>query len=257
MNTEPTPEKPELPSTAKRLARLESLVREVDERRERAAGRLAGHSGLHWYFAILGLKTGLSEFEFRLDGTKVARLRKVDEHPGEIELSQALKESHLAPAIARYAHGIDYELEVDEEIEGSTDQEFALSLAWWIISVLRIRTQAELLIPCAINYPWSTVPALDRDSCEARLLEDVPRAHRLSEPVSVGKADLEWVIENLVQFVELLANPAFSLAADALCTHQHQASDRMMAALLWSGIEAIFDINTELRFRLATAIAVV
>ena len=31
----------------------------------------------------------------------------------------------------------------------------------------------------------------------------------------------------------------------------------MMAALLWSGIEAIFDINTELRFRLATAIAVV
>ena len=73
----------------------------------------------------------------------------------------------------------------------------------------------------------------------------------------VQEADLKWVSENVYRFIELVKVPCFHLAVESLSTHQHQASDRMMVASLWSGIEAVFNIHSELSFRLASSIAVV
>src|SRR5215211_5996085 len=53
----------------------------------------------------------------------------------------------------------------------------------------------------------------------------------------------------------MLEVPKFRLAVEALTTHQHLVSLRMMAASLWSGIEALLGIQAELRFRITLSIA--
>jgi hypothetical protein len=53
----------------------------------------------------------------------------------------------------------------------------------------------------------------------------------------------------------LLELPEFRLAVESLTTHHFASSERMMAATLWAGIEALFEIQSELRFRLAIQIA--
>lgn len=59
----------------------------------------------------------------------------------------------------------------------------------------------------------------------------------------------------LLAFMELIEQPRFRLASEALTTHHLQHSDRMMAAHVWTGIEALVEIRTELRFRLSAIIA--
>ncbi len=232
------------------LEQLDKLIEPFEQRKRRAARRLARQKGRYYYFAVLGLETQAKTYDV-LD--QVARFRAVNDPPGEIELAAALREDHLFGAIGRYSHGIRHELCVSREF-GSNDQA-PFSLAWWIISCLRVRTLAELLIPAVADHSWSTIAAVQNRTCYARLLEDVPQARRLSEPVPVSKADLQWVSSHLVAFATLLQHPSFRLAVDALSTHHLQTSERMMAAMLWSGIEALFAIDSELRFRLSASVA--
>jgi len=88
------------------------------------------------------------------------------------------------------------------------------------------------------------------------LLEDAPLAHKLEGAGEVGQEDLEWVSCNLLSFITLLDTPSFRIAVDALCTHHHHENLRVMVAMLWAGIEALFGINAELTFRLSAYIAV-
>ncbi len=89
------------------------------------------------------------------------------------------------------------------------------------------------------------------DSCHVQLLEDVPAARRFAEPSPLRVDDLAWVKSHLLVWASLLELPAFRLAVDSLTTHHMHANLRMCAAALWAGVEALFAINSELRFRLA------
>lgn len=88
------------------------------------------------------------------------------------------------------------------------------------------------------------------------VLEDVPQARRIDDGVVVSQQDFEWAAKSLVPIAELLKVPAFHVAVDALTTHPHLLSPRMMVASIWSGIEAILGVGTELRYRLSLSIAV-
>ena len=87
------------------------------------------------------------------------------------------------------------------------------------------------------------------------LLEDVPAARRFGDAIVVSQVDLKWVSVHLTAWIDLLERPAFRLAVDSLTTHHQQANLRMAAASLWAGFEALFGVNSELRFRLSALAA--
>ena len=235
----------------KKQGKTLNILDHLQARKERAAARLANMRGKQFCFALLGLKTSVDQFEF-LPGV---RLQAVEDPPNEIELAQCLKSRGDFVAIGRYSTAIRYELAVDAKF-GETEQA-AFNLAWWLIAALRVRSLAEFLVPLVADHSWSTIAGAPEESCVAKLLEDVPQAYRLKEPVEVTRSDLEWVSEHLLTFPTLLENERFRLAVEALCTHQHHPTKRMMAAVLWSGIEALFSIESELSFRIACYAAAV
>ena len=233
-----------------RLDELKRLVDHFEARRLRAVERLvaADRKG-RWYFALLGLDLGVPEYHIG----DVAALRPVAEPPGEVELATALTDKALLSAVGRYAHSVRHELGVDRSF-GSKDQG-AFNLAWWFLSALRIRTLADFLVPAVSDHSWATIAAISDGACHVQLLEDVPRARRFSVPVRISESDLDWASQSLIALAELLEVPRFRLAVDCLTTHQHEASLRMTTASLWAGVEALFGINSELRFRLSALVA--
>ena len=237
-----------------RFEHLRQLLKHFEARRARAAARLEAVPGQYSYFAIIGLNAAVEHYEIgTAEEMPIAILQRVVEPPGEVELAAALRDTHLMGAIGRYSSGITYELAVDQSF-GSEGQA-ANTLAWWVVSALRVRTLAEILIPAVADHSWSTIAAVTNNTCDAQLLEDVPRAHRLEAAREVAEADLDWVVKHVNSFAGLLEKPSFRLATDALCTHHHEPNVRMMVAVLWAGIEACFGFNAELRFRLATTVA--
>lgn len=231
-----------------KLDELKGLANHFEARKARAAERLKISGGNGWNFAILGLNLPGDAFEF----DQVARFSKVDEPPGEVELASALQHQHLFSAVGRYSQSITNELFIPEE-SGSADGCF--NIAWWIVSLVRVRTGAEILVPAASDKSWSTIAALPPKSCQIQLLEDVPMAKVLGEQVEVRESDLHWVKDNLLAFARLLEQPKFRMAVDALTTHHLQHGERMVAAMLWAGIESLFGIQSELRYRLSILMA--
>lgn len=236
---------------SKRLDEIASRVEYFESRRRRATERLASTEGKYWYFAILGIE--FNSENFGLDLHPLAKIQSVVEPPGEVELAAALHNKLIFSAVGRYSHQIQYELAVSRERCANDDQVF--NLAWWIISALRVRTLSEILIPVVADHSWSTISAITDGSCHVQLIEDVPQARRLSKPTPIQQIDLEWVSLNLAKFADLLKLPKFRLAVESLSNHHFASSERMMAATLWAGIEALFEIQSELRFRLAVVIA--
>ncbi len=131
----------------------------------------------------------------------------------------------------------------------------ALNLGWWIVSALRVRTCAEMLVVGVSDHSWSTIAAIENRTCHIQLLEDYPKAHKFERTRIITNEDVAWVATYLVPFVQLLEKTDFRLAVDSFCLHNQLANRRAAATILWSGIEALFHINTELRFRLAACIA--
>lgn len=237
-----------LPEQNPVIERLRRLVAPFEERQHRASVRLKEDPETAWHFGLVGLNTEVEEYDL---WNSLAILKTVEDAPGEIELAGALRESHLFGSLGRYSSAITHEIRILPDLEN----EIAFSLAWSIVALLRTRTLAEFLAPAACNRSWSTIAAIKDRSCEVVVIEDYSFARQLAKPVTIDKSDFDWVSSHLEAFMKLRSEPRFQLAAEALSGHQHQTSDRMIAALIWSGIEALFGINAELRFRLASMIA--
>jgi hypothetical protein len=234
-----------------RFSELRHLSEHFEARKARARERLKTVSDASWYLALVGLEVADAD-PGRME--PLARFQPVTEPPGEVELASACKDPGIFSAVGRYSQGIRFELALTR---GEISDQGLFNTAWWIISALRVRTCAEFLVVAVSDRSWSTLAAIEDRSCQVQLLEDHPLAHRFepSNPVTAG--DLTWVGEHIFAFADLLENSRFRLAVDAVCTHHHIASPRMSAAMLWSGIEALFSIAAELRFRLAAGIAAI
>ncbi|WP_213154112.1 HEPN domain-containing protein [Pseudomonas carnis] len=221
---------------------LEHFRQRKDSARERLA-ELGGTREL--CFAVSGLSVECDKYDF----SRVAVLRRVEAPPGEIELAQALHRKSLLSAVARHMPSVTHELAV--ACDGEIFDQSNMNLGWWIISALRTRSQVDILVPAVAGVSWDVIPAIEADGCKIQLLEDVPAARRLDVQTAVSVDALDWVNAQLKSWINLLERPAFRLAVDAMTTHHHHANLRMSAAALWSGFEALFGINSELRFRLA------
>jgi hypothetical protein len=237
------------PLTRETIQQGLDLVRHFEDRKRRAAERLALAPAGRWCFGLLGVATETPEYRF----DTVAILRRVTEPPGEIELATALKEKHLFSAVGRYSHAIAHEL-VIEQPSGSPDPAL-FTVAWWLISAIRVRTLADFLVPAVADYSWSTIAGAPDSSCHVQLLEDVPRARSFAKGVTITSADLDWVSEHCLGFSRLLQVPQFRLAVECLTTHPMESSVRMSAASLWAGFEALLGVTAELRFRISALLA--
>lgn len=184
---------------------------------------------------------------------ELAQIRKVDESPDPMYLQFAADSPYAAGAVSKFSSGIRFELVLPASEKLSEEKQ--LTLAWHIISAIRLSSLAELLIPAVSDYPWSTLPAIKDNRARIHPIEDVPQAHVLAPTTKVTLEHLAWVRNHFVAFMELIERPSFRLASEALTTHHLQHSQRMMAASIWVGIEALVDVQSELRFRLSAFLA--
>jgi hypothetical protein len=237
-------------ATGKPQTFLQSIGQRYAAEKLRAQDRLKTYARNEWNFAIVGLDCDLTVID--LDG--LAMLRRVVEPPGEIFLAGALENPTAFGAIGRYSSQIKHELAVSRNFAGD-DFQTVWNFAWWLISGLRVKTLAEFLVPVTADCSWSVIAGIDDHTCKAKLLEDVPQTRSLAKPVKVVEGDLRWAFNKALIMGDLLEVPRFRLAVEALTTHQHLLSPRMMAASIWSGIEALMDISQELTFRLALSVA--
>lgn len=220
------------------------------ERIARAEKELAKTSEDSLYFALLGFE---AEFEDHEVLGELAWISRVEEPPDPMYIQFAADSPYAAGAVSRYSRGIKYELVLGRS--ETLSEEKLLTLAWQIISAIRLSSLAELLIPAVSDYPWATIPAIRDHRARIRLIEDVPQAHSLVPGTKVTVEHLAWVRKYFVSFMDLIERPRFRLASEALTTHHLQHGLRMMAANVWTGIEALVDVQTELRFRLSAFIA--
>lgn len=237
MNYNDTPLAPE------DMERLKELVSHFQARERRAQKFSESENRPALFFGILGIEP--TNLPFVLADHVV--LRPVPEPPGEVELARALNNPSLFGAIGRYSHAIGSELVVYTDRFPTTES--ATNAAYWIVSGLRIRALISILVPLAIDHSWSTVAARN-NQVVGRLIEDVPQAWGF-ESRQLIEGDWDWVMNHLISIAELWEAPRFRVALESLVEHSHQRSLRMVAATLWAGIEALLDIDTELRFRLA------
>lgn len=164
-------------------------------RRQAAKERLDRESAGHTYAAILGLKAEEDEYLFASkggqdDGLRGIYLQKVDDPPLVAELALAVddvEEDNLYAAMGRYAPRMTHELVITDLI--SEDLKKRINAAYYVVAAIRIKSQAEILVPAVSNYSWSTIPAVPEGTCQVTMVEDHPRAFTLGRDIVVKKED--------------------------------------------------------------------
>ncbi len=229
---------------------LREQLRPMWERIARAERQLSDESEVDgWYFALLGFDADFDEYRFG----ELGRVRRVEEPPDPMFLQFASDSPYAAAAVARYSREIRFELVVPRH--AGWEDETSFELAWELLAAIRLSSLAELLMPAVSDCPWGTIPGIKDNRAHIRPIEDVPGAKVLTPGSTVTPEHLDWVKAHFMGFAKLLNVPTFRLASEALATHHLQHSDRMMAAHVWAGIEALIEVKAELRFRLSALIA--
>ena len=112
-----------------------------------------------------------------------------------------------------------------------------------------------MVCPAVCKRSWADLRTNPPNQCRAFQVERGLSHQAPAEPKLLLADDLDWVRKNLGMVIRLTDDQNFETAVEALCTYMLAANDRMKVAQLWAGVEAIFDIEYELRYRLATLTA--
>ena len=239
------------PLSQANLQQIRNRYRPLEERRRRAADRLASMPPAGWCFALVGVST---EDGAPLQIGGIATIRAVTEPPGEVGLATALRDKSIFGAIGRWMPLVQYELALADEF-ASESPNFILDVGWTVISGLRLRTGCEFLVPAVSDHSWSTIEGALPDSCLAQLLEDYPNAFRLDPNAVMTEAGGSWVASRFLELLELRANSRFHFSLECLSGSYGETDGRMAASKLWAGVEALADVDQELRFRLSALLA--
>lgn len=206
-----------------------------------------------WYFAVGGLQTK----QARLPINKAIELRRLASFPQPTELALALRDLTTAGFMAHYGEtGIQHELVFDATM--FTDYEEVFQTAGLLMAALRIRTEADVICPAVCERSWAdlkTTPAGAR--YQAYRVEQIKLDHPLETTYVITPEDLEWAARALAPLWDLAVakkedDERFATAIEALSSYLHAGNYRMMAAQLWAGVEALFDVQMEVKYRVAT-----
>jgi len=70
-------------------------------------------------------------------------------------------------------------------------------------------------------------------------------------PVALTEADISWIESNYEKALTLLDNESFQNAAHCLASYRWHSMPRARLAILWSGIEGLFGVESEIVFRVS------
>ncbi len=240
--------------TSDSVEELRKLVNEKKEKKLRVLQKMqTSHSDkLGVCFAIQGLK--LSSPEETLEYSD-AKIRRIEEPADFTELAVVLSNYCDYSRIGHYLYHCDYELFFPLKKEDYENENLILLLAKHLFSLMRIRCGIDFIVPMVANRSWSVISACPPKSVNVIMLEDYPDAIRFSDNNIVELSDFKWVIDYLDKYLRLVRNKRMGVAVDALSSLYRQKNDRMAIACMWAGIEAILDIQSELRFRISSEIA--
>ena len=77
----------------------------------------------------------------------------------------------------------------------------------------------------------------------------------LSTAYSISEADEEWIFKNYDAAYALLEKECYQTAVHAMASYRWHSVPRVQLAVIWSGIESLFNVNTEVSFRISLYIA--
>jgi hypothetical protein len=179
----------------------------------------------------------------------------VDNAPNVVHLASALipeLQSQYA-LIGHLAKLVRHELFVSDQL--ATNWQSALNIAHRAVYALRIRTGNLCIAIGASRTPWNQM-AGESASLHILLLDNPGISRWSDEDASVGLADLEWFLFAAPRIFDLYELPAFRLAFDAAGESPFLGDIRTSIARVWAGIEALFDVQQELSYRLSMYAAV-
>lgn len=239
---------------------------------------MEAHHG-NWYVLIWNLE--VEELLLKL-GPGVY-LRRLDGDISVFDLAAAgaagFREwAMLEPFLARSSCEIEVEPDAAIESAGRT-----LSKAWLASALIRLKGFSGHLPLASSSYSWNIIAGhqertkgIFQEELEESGVESAVNSPRRALPRFEGqlldvhtsllspenvktmltKEDADWINDNYEKFNGLSGeSEAFSFALAAAVEWQYASSPRVAIAQLWSGIEALFGISSELVYRISLQVA--
>jgi hypothetical protein len=175
-------------------------------------------------------------------------LRRITNAPGIVHVCRAAdpkRSDYLG--VARYSHTIKAEIAVGRS-EAQDNPEFVHNLAWHTAALLKLRGHQTLFCPGSSTVSWDTVASVLDQSTPFLVLDDVPQQIRIGQLTEISHQDLEWVRDNWQRALNLRdasSSRRFGLAFNVSYTWNHTKDIRLAIANIWSGLEALFGIQTD------------
>lgn len=131
----------------------------------------------------------------------------------------------------------------------------------------------ELLLASTWNAQWDCVLLGALLNCNTmcnlqcdQALENIEKASYLhvtnyelrallSPPYCLSGSDEAWLSANYERAYKLLEIDTFQTAVHAMASYRWHSVPRVQLAILWSGIESLFNVNAEVSFRISLYIA--
>ncbi|WDI32846.1 HEPN domain-containing protein [Hyphococcus flavus] len=204
------------------------------------------------YFAVGGglglkdaanLKIGTTE-----DGRRVT-LRAVELNPLATEAFGATTDHFVVPYMLKHSGLIHSELEVERADLRDSDNIFKQLRP--ITLCLSLSVEVPIYIPFVLNTSWSSLPAFRNREIEVKLTDS-----GYEDPISFTGGEITaevatFVDSKIATIRALLQNNKFQIAVDAYEACLKLGNKKIAIATAWTGIEAIFGISSELKFRTA------
>lgn len=159
-------------------------------------------------------------------------------------------------------------------IKSDIDYSIAVLSATTLFSQLKITAvDAEQLAIAAWNAQWDCILLGALFNCEVmcNLQSDKPvneladasyinvtnyALHALlSQSYTISERDEKWINKYYGKAINLLSNDIFRTAVHAMASYRWHSMPRIKLAILWSGIESLFNVSTEVSFRVSLYIA--
>lgn len=247
---------------------------------DRIVGGMEGYRG-NWYVLIWNLD--VEEAVLKL-GPGVC-IRRLDGDISVFDLAAAgaagFREwAMLEPFLPRSSCEIEVEPAGATESAGST-----LNRAWLASALIRLKGFGGHLPLASSSYSWNVVAGhqgrtkgIFREELEESGVEGAVNSPRRALPAFEGqlldvhtsllrpknvkrvltKDDADWINDNYEKLSKLAGeSEAFSFTLASAVEWQYASSPRVAMAQLWSGIEALFGISSELVYRISLQVACV
>jgi len=177
--------------------------------------------------------------------------RVVDNPPAIPHLAHALIEDQRAnfAAWSSFARSVSHELFISAETYGGNIQQILAEAYFWL-NYLRVRSGCLFVIVGYSTTSWNQIAA----ECGTVLMEMLESGKRPTPQIGSGPLD---PFDMVVSFGEALVvqslcnDPRFLLAFDTAAAAPFTDNLRLGIAHVWSGLEAIFDVSSELRYRIS------